>query len=96
MDVGYAVSAWNEYIRPYGSKGHYLVSPSVASTNTALQTMQTFLSTCGKNSDGVDDNCGVRVSFRRLVAIFILGVTSVSALRHPNSRPRTLFESASR
>lgn len=58
MDVGYVVKAWNEYIRIY-SNTHYLVSPSVASTNDALSVMQTFLKTCGNNKNGKDDNCGV-------------------------------------
>ena len=57
MSVSEVVSLWNQYIRPEGQKGKYLVSPSVTTAPTGIDQLQQFFDTCGGS-----DKCGVRAS----------------------------------
>jgi len=47
---------WNSEIRPFGSQGFTLVSPSVTCSSTGIQWFRDFFAGCGGN-----DKCGVNI-----------------------------------
>jgi hypothetical protein len=60
MTAAQGAKVWNEQIRPYGLKGHTLISPAVTSAPSGITWMDDFFHGCGGAYDG-QNNCGVRL-----------------------------------
>lgn len=74
MSVSEVVSLWNQYIRPEGQKGKYLVSPSVTTAPTGIDQLQQFFDTCGGS-----DKCGVRASIN-LISRWLIPLDQCDAI----------------